>query len=159
MKKEIKFSKSNKIIKVHDYKYGLTEGQIFGGESLDVDGHTMRQARSLYYIEAAQKYGDDEMLAYRTEEFLNREKDKLSSKKMLATTLILSAYTGLAILTASISSFPSIGSFYGLLSATLPVGLTVTLFGKKMNIENELKKIKEIKSEIENFEDNIPKSR
>lgn len=78
---------------------------------------------------------------------------------MLATTLILSAYTGLAILTASISSFPSIGSFYGLFSATLPVGLTVTLFGKKMNTENELKKLKEIKSEIENCEDNIPKSR
>lgn len=139
MKRNIKFSKVNKVVSIIDYRDKMTLGEMDHPVNRDLN-------KMLKVIDSAEKRDDEVLLADASEEYLSYEKKRWDNKFLTVLSLITSAFIGSSILAAN---------EYGLgtLILTVPVNIqliytTLYSFKGRLKAEQGLKKLKEIITDL-----------
>ena len=139
MKRNIKFSKVNKVVSIIDYRDKMTLGEMDHPVNRDLN-------KMLKTIDGEEKKDDEVLLADATEEYLSYEKKRWDNKFLTVLSLITSAFIGSSILAAN---------EYGLgtLILTVPVNIqliytTLYSFKGRLKAEQGLKKLKEIITDL-----------
>ena len=139
MKRNIKFSKVNKVVSIIDYRDKMTLDKMDHPVNRDLN-------KMLKTIDGVEKKDDEILLADATEEYLSYEKKRWDNKFLTVLSLITSAFIGSSILAAN---------EYGLgtLILTVPVDIqliytTLYSFKGRLKAEQGLKKLKDIITDL-----------